>query len=48
MSTMMEEKQKGKVSGAEKMRGNVAGDATKEVTGIYPRGLSWAWVKFWD
>ena len=40
MSTMMEEKQEGKEYGAEKMRGKVVGDATKKVTGIYPRGLS--------
>lgn len=45
MSTLMGEKHNGKEFGTEKMRGRMVGAVPKEVTEIFPRGLSWAWVK---
>ena len=45
MSTPMEEKQNSKEFGTEKMRGRVVGPVPKKVTEIFPRGLSWAWVR---
>ena len=42
MFTLMEEKHNSKEFGTEKMRGRVVGAVPKEVTEIFPRGLSWA------